>query len=173
MPNSAKTRGDRGERDAVRFLEHHVPAPLLCSAPQRRLGLGRHLDTGDLDVFNDVCVQVKSYTNVGSALRLAAEGAEKQRTNAKLPYGVGMVVRPNEQKLDVARWLFVAIRWPTMLVDVDIVVNNSSDLLVALSATKHKPMLAALTRGSSRTPLYVSWITRWVRDYQEALQLTA
>ncbi|WP_276972078.1 hypothetical protein [Ferrimicrobium acidiphilum] len=165
MTNTRKAKGDRAERDAVTFLQTYIPH-LLVDTPQRKLGAGRLLDTGDLDVFSDVVVQVKNHANFNSALRLAAEGAAAQAMHARAQFGIGMVMLPRLPITDHYRWIFVGIEWPTND-DYDANVKTADDLLVVLRATKHREMLVKLERGD-RAPLLASWIDRWAHDYQAA-----
>jgi hypothetical protein len=166
MANPNKVKGDRAEREALVFLQKHVP-DLLCERPQRRLGLGRSFDTGDLDAFDDVVVQVKNYASLATGLRNAAEGAEVQAKRAGVPFGVGMTMLPRLPITDLYRWVFVATQWPTVQVECDAVVRDAQDLLTVLRATQEHNMLVRLERGSNR-PLYASWLPRWADDYQRA-----
>jgi hypothetical protein len=174
LVNKQKAKGDRAERDAVTFLQTYIPE-LLVDMPQRKLGAGRMLDTGDLDVFPDAVVQVKNHASVASGLRLAAEGAQAQARNARVPFGVGMVMLPRLPITDHYRWLFVSLDWPTPTDDYDAYVKSADELLVVLRATRHREMLVRLERGN-QSPISASWIDRWARDYRSAvdrLQMTA
>ncbi len=166
MTNPNKAKGDRAEREALMFLQKHVPG-LLCERPQRRLGLGRSFDTGDLDAFDDVVVQVKNYASLATGLRNAAEGAEVQAQRAGAPFGVGMTMLPRLPITDLYRWIFVALNWPSMSTECDAVVKDAQDLLTVLRATQDHPMLVRLERGTKR-PIYASWLPRWANDYQHA-----
>ena len=166
MTNPNKAKGDRAEREALVFLQKHVP-DLLCDRPQRRLGLGRSFDTGDLDAFEDVVVQVKNYAALATGLRHAAEGAEVQAQRAGLPFGVGMVMVPRLPIGDPYRWIFAALEWPGGNPQCEAVVKDAKDLLIVLRATQGRPMLVRLERGNQR-PIFTSWLSRWVADYQLA-----
>ena len=110
MANAAKLKGDRGEREAVLVLKALAPDLVLSNA-QRKLGAGRREDTGDLVVFSDVTVQVKTYATAGSALRDAAEGAELQRARAGTRFALGMAPVPRARR-GAVRWLASTLRWP-------------------------------------------------------------
>lgn len=166
MANTRKVKGDRAERDAVTFLQTFVPE-LLVGMPQRKLGAGRAFDTGDLDVFEDAVVQVKNHADIASALRLAADGAAAQAKNARVPFGVGMVMLPRLAITDPHRWIFVALDWPTEFDQCEAVVKTADDLVTVLRATKHWPALVKLERGT-KEPLLASWLPRWASDYRQA-----
>jgi len=167
---TSKAKGDRGEREAISYLQRYVP-DLLCETPQRRLGLGRHDDTGDLDAFEHVAVQVKSYaaTHLASAVRIASEGARKQAQTAKLPFGVGMVVMPRKPVNSINRWLFTALDWPTNPTE-DAEVNSLEKAIIVLDATRSMQLLVKLDRGKT-APIFLSWLPRWSQDYQAALKM--
>lgn len=111
MANPAKRKGDNGEREAVAMLLELVPHLVTVRKPQRALGAGRREDEGDVWVFNDASIQIKTWANLTRALREAADGAARQQRNARHPFGVGMVPIPNAPKGGL-RWLAVAHTWP-------------------------------------------------------------
>lgn len=111
--NPSKAKGDRAEREAVAELVSLAPDLVSVHNPQRKLGAGRAEDTGDLWVFHDVAIQVRSYdtSRLGIAIRSAAVDAVVQATNAGVPYALGMVPIPGSRKGTV-RWLACGLDWP-------------------------------------------------------------
>ena len=122
-------RGDKAEREALAFLTALTP-DLVVPCPQRILGLGRHLDTGDLDVYPDVAVQVKAFSNVVAGARLAAVGAAAQAVNRGVPLSVGVVLRPRVARSRTDRWIIATTTWPTLL-DPGVAVTGNGGLAVA------------------------------------------
>jgi len=163
MTSSAKAKGDRGEREAIGFLVHHIP-DLLVDSPQRRLGLGRHEDTGDLDALPGTVIQVKSYADPRIGVREAVRGADVQAKRAGVPLGVGMVSIPRKPRMSVGRWVFCSTHWPVEP-DPEIIAKDARMALVGLELTSHKPLLAMVERGGEI--IYLSWLTRFVTDYIE------
>jgi hypothetical protein len=115
VSNPSKRKGDRAERAAVAYLTELTPHLVSVSKPQRKLGAGRAEDTGDLWVFHDVAVQVRSYAGrrIGEAIRTSAVDAARQAANARLPYALGMVPVPRAQRAAV-RWLACVTEWPAV-----------------------------------------------------------
>lgn len=113
MANPSKAKGDRAEREAVGYLIRAVPHLVSVPKPQRKLGAGRAEDTGDLWVFDDVAVQVRSYdlSAIGKALRSAAVDSAIQATNGGYPFALGMVPVPRA-KQGTVRWLASVTDWP-------------------------------------------------------------
>jgi len=163
MTSSAKAKGDRGEREAIDFLVHHIP-DLLIDTPQRHLGLGRHEDTGDLDALPGTVIQVKSYADPRIAVREAIRGAEAQAKRARVPLGVGMVSIPHKPRMGIGRWVFCGAHWPVEP-DPEIIAKDVRTALIGLELTSHKPLLAMVERGGET--IYLSWLTRFVTDYIE------
>lgn len=168
MTNRAKSKGDSGEREAVEFLSNRVP-DLLVPTPQRRLGLGRHEDTGDLDAFKYAIVQVKTFSDISTAIRSAVHGAREQTARAQVPFGVGMAAVPRKQKSSLTRWVFCTLDWPGETLDVDFICKDAKTALLVLECSQHKPMLASIERGTSEV-VYLSWLPRWAADYELALK---
>lgn len=113
MANPSKAKGDRAEREAVAYLVETVPHLVSVGRPQRKLGAGRAEDTGDLWVFHDVAVQVRSYdlSKIGAAIRSAAVDAAAQARNGGQPFALGMVPVPRARPGTV-RWLACVADWP-------------------------------------------------------------
>ena len=86
MTNSAKAKGDRGERDAAALL-----AELLGYPVKRALGAGRAEDTGDLFGVPQTVVQVADWSNALAAVRHKPIGAESQRENANATFAASMI----------------------------------------------------------------------------------
>ncbi|GAA3634687.1 hypothetical protein [Microlunatus ginsengisoli] len=116
MSNPSKAKGDRAEREAVAYLVAAVPQLVSVSRPQRKLGAGRAEDTGDLWVFDDCAVQVRSWAvaQIGTAIRSAAIDAAAQARNGDLAHGLGMVPVPRAPRGSV-RWLACCLDWPAVL----------------------------------------------------------
>lgn len=113
--NRSKDKGDRAEREAVVVLKSSAPDLALPEA-RRKLGAGRRDDVGDLDVFDDVTIQVKSLQSVSDALREAVQGAEVQSARARTRLHVGVVPIPRARRNSV-RWLAITREWPAELPD--------------------------------------------------------
>lgn len=105
MAHPSKSKGDRAERDAVAYLVEMSPDLVLPKA-MRKLGAGRKEDTGDLHVFPDVAVQVRSYalTSIGLALRSAAVDAVAQAANGDARFALGLVPYPRA-RAGTVRWI--------------------------------------------------------------------
>jgi hypothetical protein len=113
MANSAKDKGDRGERAAVAYLLDNAPDLVSVSRPQRKLGAGRKEDTGDLYIFHDAAIQVRAVNDMGKAVRSAAEDSVVQAGHGDHEYALGMVPVPRARKEQVT-WLASTTpdRWP-------------------------------------------------------------
>ncbi len=109
--NAAKNKGDRAEREAVEVLKELAPDLVVANA-MRKLGAGRKEDTGDLHVFEDVTIQVKSFKNPVDALRQAADGALVQSRRAETRWHVGMAPLPRTRRNGI-HWLCVTTDWPS------------------------------------------------------------
>lgn len=105
MANASKSKGDRAELEAVRFLLDAC-GDLCLPKSQRMLGAGRAEDVGDLHVFADVAVQVRSYkaAHLGKAIRSSALDSVAQALNGDRPYALGMVPVPGA-RVGTVRWL--------------------------------------------------------------------
>jgi Holliday junction resolvase len=89
MPNHAKTKGDRAERELALQLALQTGWPV-----RRKLGAGRTDDTGDLDGLPDCTAQVKNYSNPARAVREILLELEQQRVNAGTTFAAGFVRHP-------------------------------------------------------------------------------
>lgn len=112
MTNAAKRKGDAGERAAVVALVALAP-DLVVPQARRKLGAGRKDDTGDLDVFADVAIQVKTMADLSKALRQAALGATVQAARARVPFHLGMAPVPRARAESV-RWIASCTEWPDL-----------------------------------------------------------
>lgn len=167
--NSAKAKGDRGEREAVAMLCQLAPDLVLPNA-RRKLGAGRRDDIGDLEVFPDVTIQVKTMANVVTALRDAALGAEEQAARARTTYQVGIAPIPRSRKTAV-RWLAATTAWPEGPPPDDEVrvVGRTQDAIIHcrsehLGIPRFRRI--ANVRRAGAAPLYISTIEAWVFAWQ-------
>jgi hypothetical protein len=87
--NTHKRKGDRAEGELVTLLADLTGWPVA-----RRLGLGRHVDTGDLDGLPDCCAQVKAYTDPARAMREILAELPAQWAASGCTFAVGFVRRP-------------------------------------------------------------------------------
>lgn len=110
VTNSAKNKGDRGEREAVQVCVH-LAGDLVVPGAMRMLGAGRREDVGDLKVLPDTAVQVKNCADIGSALRQAALGAQRQARHGCMDFALGMALVPRARTGSV-RWLASCLFWP-------------------------------------------------------------
>ncbi|MGO0605623.1 MAG: hypothetical protein ACTIIH_13710 [Brevibacterium sp.] len=102
MPNSAKNKGDRGEREVLeRILTDLGDFTVLGAA--RGKNAGQPHDRGDLFVFDDEAVQVKNFkrSQLGQAVRESASGAAAQAANGFKPFGVRLSLIDGARKNDV------------------------------------------------------------------------
>lgn len=109
MANSAKRRGDAGEREVASIL-----STLLGIQVRRKLGAGRSDDTGDLANLPDTVAQVKNFKDWPRAVREGLPSVEVQRHNADATHGVLFVRLPGRQR--AGRWIAVQTveQWSTM-----------------------------------------------------------
>jgi hypothetical protein len=104
-PVSARSRSQKGanaEREIAKQIVELTGWPV-----RRRLQEGRADDTGDLEGIPDAVVQVKNYADIGRAVREALADVEKQRDQAGVRFGVGMIRRPGGRVLvcmDLPTW---------------------------------------------------------------------
>ena len=83
---SPRRKGSAFERDVVGYLrEHGFPEA------ERAYGAGRPEDVGDIDGIPGVTVEVKNHARL--ALAQWIDEAERERVNARQPYGVVVVKR--------------------------------------------------------------------------------
>lgn len=143
VANRQKSKGDRGERDFVAFMQTAYPE-LVRPDAQRELGAGRREDRGDVRVLYGVTTQVKAWGNVSAALIDAARGALRQKVNASNVLGVGIVKVPHVRP-PRPRWLACSLEteWPgaSPLVDVP-VFRQSGRLLSWMLAAQDDPRVA-------------------------------
>jgi hypothetical protein len=75
--NPAKDRGDRAEREVQGILRD-----LLGLAARRKLGAGRHDDTGDIDGLESTVIQVANWGDLSRCVREKLPETEAQRLRA-------------------------------------------------------------------------------------------
>jgi hypothetical protein len=122
MANSAKSKGDRAEREAVELLKTLLP-DVVNHGAKRELGAGRKEDIGDIvRVVPETVIQVKSYaaSAMATGLRTAAVGSAMQLENAiaqgyPMRFSVGLVPIPGAGKNGAVRWLATCTNWPVEL----------------------------------------------------------
>ena len=104
MANPNKAKGTRHETDIVNYLNDeglsvYRPAP------------GGPRDTGDIHGLPDFAIQAKNWKNVADAVREGTDGAEKQRENLGVPFGINIVKRPRRPISDA----YVVMRLSTFV----------------------------------------------------------
>lgn len=107
VANPQKAKGAKGERDAVAYLVELAEDLVDVWNPMRMLGEGRKEDVGDISVFSDVAIQVKTWSDVTRACREAAEGSVIQAKNGRRPYHLGLVPVPRA-RVDVGSLRYLA-----------------------------------------------------------------
>lgn len=169
MANPQKQKGDRAEREAVAELVSHVPDLVVLDA-QRKLGAGRKADTGDLAVFVDVAIQVKSMARLGTALREAAAGAATQAARARVSFALGMAPVPRARKGTV-RWLAACLEWPDVHLAGDEVARFASlDKLIehlrndGIGIPRERRVAMLVRAGAD--PVVVAPIEAWLAAYR-------
>ena len=173
--NASKNKGDRAEREAVEVLKDLAQDLVLPNA-MRKLGAGRREDTGDLHVFSDVTIQVKSLKNPVDALRAAASGALVQSERAQTRWHVGMAPLPRARKSGI-HWLCVTSEWPTSPIGLfpqfgttgtAIEYIRSDSKFIMVIPTERLAMVTRQGKGS----LFISSVDAWV-DALRAARLVA
>ncbi len=96
MTSPSKAKGDRAEREIAAILADQLGINI-----RRKLGAGRTDDEGDLDGLANVTVEVKSYKDVGRAVRDGLDDVQREQLNAGTPFGVAFIRRPG------GRWIAV------------------------------------------------------------------
>lgn len=169
MANPSKNKGDRAEREAVAVLIALAPTLVIAGA-KRMLGAGRKEDVGDLHVFPDVAVQVKSMKAVSTAVREAAAGAVVQAGHAGHPYALGMVPIPLARTTSV-RWLAVCLTWP----DRDVASDAIAVFGICSKAIEHlrneklgipRERRLAMLRTKGLPDLVIAPIEAWLAAYR-------
>jgi hypothetical protein len=171
MSNPSKAKGDRAEREAVFLLIDLAPDMVLDNA-RRKLGAGRKDDMGDLEVFTDVTIQVKSLASVTNAVRQAADGAIVQAGRARTTHALGMAPIPRASQAREVRWLASTYEWPTDLTDSDIVLRTGTTEAAVRHIRQKNDSLArdqriTLISRSGKPDMYVSSIEAWLRAFGE------
>ena len=88
MANPQKRKGDDGERQVAKIL-----SDMLGENIRRALGAGRKDDVGDLYGLVDVTGQVKTWSNITSAINVGLRDLARQQKNSGDRYGVLFVKR--------------------------------------------------------------------------------
>lgn len=172
MANSAKAKGDAGEREAVRVLLALAPDLLDVGKPMRALGAGRKEDVGDIHFFNDCAVQIKTMKDIGAAVRQAAAGALAQSRNAAVPFHLGMAPVPRAPAASV-RWIASCLDWPDDAIQHDEVFRTGTPS-VAIAHLRNERLgvprvrrIAAIERKGADT-IIVAPIEAWLEVYRAA-----
>ncbi len=84
--SAAKDKGDRAEREIASLLSLLLGRPI-----RRRLGAGRHDDTGDLDGLSGHVLQVADWRDALRAVREKPLAAEQQRHHGAVPHAATLV----------------------------------------------------------------------------------
>ena len=84
--SSPKRKGSQFERDVVGYLQEHGFADA-----ERAYGAGRPEDIGDVVGVPGVCIECKAAKSID--LAGFVDEAERERLNARQPYGVAVVKR--------------------------------------------------------------------------------
>jgi hypothetical protein len=85
--NSAKDKGDRGEREVQELLRDLLKRPTI----RRALGAGRLDDVGDIDGVPNTVVQVAWWKDVLAAINTKTVSVEAQRRNARRLFAVSFI----------------------------------------------------------------------------------
>jgi len=88
IANPQKRKGDDGERQVAKIL-----SDMLGENIRRALGAGRKDDVGDLHGLVDVTGQVKTWSNITSAINVGLRDLARQQKNSGDRYGVLFVKR--------------------------------------------------------------------------------
>lgn len=174
MANPSKDKGDRAEREAVEALKALAPDLVLPKA-MRMLGAGRAEDTGDLYVFPDVAIQVRSYKmeSLGSAIRSSAKDSVAQAGHGDMTFGLGLVPYPRARAESV-RWLACVQQWPVDL-PVDPIPFAMVGKALGWLRDDHGPhgymaypreQRIAVLAGGSTAPVLISPFEAWVAAYR-------
>lgn len=171
MANPSKAKGDRAERDAVKYLLETVP-DLCMPKSMRKLGAGRAEDTGDLYVFADVAVQVRAYkiTSIGAAVRSSALDSVVQAGHGDLDFALGMVPYPRARPGTV-KWLACTTpeAWPVPLTVEPVEFGLISKALAWVrddTGQVARPDRVALLKSGSAAPVLVAPIEAWLDAYR-------
>jgi hypothetical protein len=98
VANSQKAKGTRWETAVLRFLRD---AGLYAVKPRQE----GFLDVGDIHAPPFV-IQAKDYSDLLAGIRASVDGYQVQRSNAGMPFGVGVVKRARKPVEDA----YVVIR---------------------------------------------------------------
>lgn len=168
MGNPSKDKGDRYEREGVRYFIDLCPDLLVWNA-QRFLGAGRKEDIGDLLIFPDAAVQVKAYaeTRLSAGLYSAATGATIQAKRARHPFALGLVLVPRARLVGAVRWMASVEQWPVELGD-HVVYSSSIAAFNAVKAAGLNSDLIARVERKGVNPIIMSSLQTWVGAYRVA-----
>ena len=174
MTNSARDKGDRFEREAVKLLLEIAP-DLAVPKAQRKLGSGRREDVGDLHFFPDVAVQVRAYANLPKALRSAAVDAVAQAAHGDMAFSLGMAPVPRALSRQV-KWLASCLQWPVHLDEDEVAVFGEP-----MRAVRHARLetigvprrrrVARVERGAQEA-VWIAPIEAWLAAYRKAKSST-
>ncbi|MGL5823696.1 MAG: hypothetical protein ACRCYU_02480 [Nocardioides sp.] len=177
MANPQKSKGDRGEREAKKWLLTHARPQDLAARPQRELGAGRTDDKGDLRVLVDACIQVKNFDlpHLAKAVREAAVKAAHQSVNAETRFHCGMSKVAGARSGPV--WLASSLNWPTPpALTVDF---KAPALALAWTLDDRGPYgypalrrehRVAIVAMAGTDPFYVAPFEAWLHAYETAMR---
>ena len=106
MTNKHKAKGDRAELEIAKRLTDILGIPI-----RRKLGAGRHDDTGDLDGLFNWTLQVKNRKDIARTIREGLPQLETQRTNARTTHAAMLC------RMQGGTWIVVLSldQWTNML----------------------------------------------------------
>lgn len=153
-----KAKGDRREREAVAFLVENFSQHCRPNA-RRKLGAGRHDDMGDLDVFDDVAIQVRTRAVISTAIRTAASDAAIQAMRSGARWHFGMVPIPYSRNV---KWLAASTVWPGGGGDDAPVFGITEN---AVAHIKRGGSLALIRRNGA-VPMWIGTVASWIDAWQ-------
>lgn len=117
MTNSAKNKGDRGERAVQEMLRELLGIPSI----RRALGAGRKDDVGDIHGVPDTVIQVADWTDLIAAARIKVAACVEQQANANAAFGATFVKRQR------GKWL--VLMTPEQFADLWLVAHRHATVM--------------------------------------------
>lgn len=172
MPNPQKQKGDEAEREAVAAIRDLAPDLVVWNA-QRMLGAGRKEDVGDLLVFDDVAVQVKSFkaAYLSAAIYQAATGATVQAGHGRKRFALGLILVPRARKVGAVRFAAVVEKWPAPGEHAPF--SSAVAALDAVKAAGPDSDFTARVVRKGQPEIVLSSLQNWVRVYRVARESAA